>query len=300
LCLAFRAYQYRYSNPEMGSGVGGWAPSAFICSVVDCNKTGKFSISKVVARCHCNVHHREKLGVVGNTLVGGVEVCAFCDQTFADGIELHLRESNQVQYKAAWDGVLPRIGPFQKRQGKTTAREQSALPVPPAGLKSTPTSRVTEVGGVGKSVKEAAVGGPVEEARRLARYLALSARMRELVPEVDCPAGFERHFWRTRSGTAWLRSAGMAVDDARAACAVVLCALRSEDTAQNLLGQAVIRYIEEAGQLAAGRHGLPTAVTNNIQRNGLLRKQGYDHCGCVSYLERFHSSSRTSLYLLSC
>jgi hypothetical protein len=160
----------------MDSGVGGWAPSAFICSVVDCNKTGKFSISKVVARCHYHVHHREKLGVVGNTLVAGVEVCAFCDQTFADGNELHLRESNQVQYKASWDGVFTRIGPVQKRQGNSTAREPSALTVPPAWLESTPTSRVPEVGGVGKSVKEAAVGGPVEKPRRLSRYLAHTVR----------------------------------------------------------------------------------------------------------------------------
>jgi hypothetical protein len=67
---------------------------------------------------------------------------------------------------------IPKIGAVQRGQGKTSAWEPSSLSVPPAGLKSKPTSRFMEAEEVGKGEKEAAVGGPVEEARRLARYMA--------------------------------------------------------------------------------------------------------------------------------
>jgi hypothetical protein len=80
---------------------------------------------------------------------------------------------------------------------------------------------------------------------------------------------------------------------------VALCAPRLEKAAQDLLGRAVSRYMKKAGQLAAGGHGLPTAVMNKIMHYGHLRIQSHDHCRCVSYLERFHSSNRISLYLLS-
>jgi hypothetical protein len=260
----------------MDSGIGSWAPSAFICSVVDCKKTGKITISKVIARRHYNVHHREALGAVGTRLVEGVDFCTFCDQVVADNMEVHMRESHQTQYEAAWASVFTLIGPVQKRHGKTTAWEPSALSAPPAGMDSKGSSRGVEVGLAERIVKEAAVGGPVEEARRLARYMALTARGRERLPEVDRPVGFEGFSGGRdadpQSGTAWLKAAGMVVDDAVAARAVALCAPRPDDAAQDLLGRAVSRYMKEAGKLAGGGHGLPTAVMTRIKRNGLMRE----------------------------
>jgi hypothetical protein len=50
-------YRYRYSSHETDSGVRRWAPSKFICSVVDCNKPGKISITNVVARLYYNIVH---------------------------------------------------------------------------------------------------------------------------------------------------------------------------------------------------------------------------------------------------
>jgi hypothetical protein len=259
----------------MDSGVGGWAPFAFICSVVDCNRTGKISISKVIARRHYNKHHREALGGVGTRLVEGVVVCAFCDQTFAD-IDSHTRESHQVQYEAAWDGAFTTIGAVQKGRGKTTSWEPSSLAAPPAGLDPKPPSRVMLGEGVGIVVTAAAVGGPVEEARCLARYMALTARGRELVREVDRPVGSDGFSGGRdvdpQSGTAWLKAAGMGVDDAVAARAVALCVPRPDDSAQGLLGRAVCRYMKDAGILAGGGHGLSTAVISKIKRNGLLHQ----------------------------